>query len=199
MSDKLFTESDHKKILYKIYSLLRYHPAKFQELYSDISIIKTYVLAFMNEKFEEYELAKDILKMFTNPDTFSLVNESAFYDISRDDTHRFFKKECNFFYLLRRTFHSDEEIEIYTELKPSKYLPKGSISFSLTYQVPNSEIRNIHLVHYKSKFYRRFSDNKLREPFDSISDYIDSMLGSYKEKYGIFIKPITRDILCIEK
>jgi hypothetical protein len=56
--------SDHKKILYKIYSLLRYHPTKFLELYPDISIINTYVKAFINEKFEEYELAKDILKMF---------------------------------------------------------------------------------------------------------------------------------------
>lgn len=67
MSEKLFAEGDHKKILYKIYSLLRYHPGKFSELYSrDILIIKNYVKTFMDDKFEEYELTKDILKMFSD-------------------------------------------------------------------------------------------------------------------------------------
>jgi hypothetical protein len=66
MSEKLFAEGDHKKILYKIYSLLRYHPGKFLQVYPDISIINTYVKVFMDEKFEEHELAKDILKMFSD-------------------------------------------------------------------------------------------------------------------------------------
>lgn len=68
----------------------------------------------------------------------------------------------------------------------------GSISFSITYRNPKSEIRHMHVIHYKSKFYHRSFDNKLQEAFDTVSEYIISMLKNHDRTYGNLINPITK-------